>query len=144
MQVFTKEIEYSSSVTEDDVTREIELQDRASTYEFTPNIIESVFDDDRCTITMEHLDEVCLAEKYGKNIPDWIWDEIRDILSILYDEQGIEYIDITPYNFIEKDGKVHIIDFGHAYYKHDESKMNWFLRDFFDGVNEWNPDFYTE
>jgi tRNA A-37 threonylcarbamoyl transferase component Bud32 len=144
MTVFAKDIKYSSKVSEKDVKLEIELQQASSKHDFTPNIIKSTFKEDGCVIEMDHLEDVCLVEKYGEkneDIPEWIWDEIRDILSILYDDEGIEYVDITPFNFIEKDGVVHIIDFGHAYYKKD-GEMNWFLRDFFDGVNEWNPDFY--
>jgi hypothetical protein len=53
----------------------------------------------------------------------------------------IEYIDITGYNFIEKKGKVYIIDFGDAIYKKKDKEMNWFLSYFLGGHNGWNPDF---
>jgi len=58
----------------------------------------------------------------------------------LYLECDIEYIDVTPYNFIEKDDKVWIIDFGDA---RDAPKKNWFLGNMFkDGkMTQWNPDF---
>ena len=55
-------------------------------------------------------------------------------------KENIEYIDITPYNFIEKDGKVFIIDFGHAYYT--DFNINGFLNEvMYHCLNEWNADF---
>jgi tRNA A-37 threonylcarbamoyl transferase component Bud32 len=84
-------------------------------------------------IIMEHLDEMCIADKYGEDpskIPKIIWDQIRIILNILYHNEAIEYIDITGYNFIEKDGKVYIIDFGDAKYSKSNIEINWFLKYF--------------
>ena len=60
------------------------------------------------------------------------------IIEILYYTENIEYIDITPYNFIEKNEKIYIIDFGHANYR---KAKNYFLREFLDGLNKWNSDF---
>lgn len=91
---------------------------------------------------MEDLQEECLANTYGEDpedIPEWIWDEIRRMLTVLLQEEGIEYVDITPYNFIEKDGKVYVIDFGDA--KYTSGETNWFLQEFIDGENSWNPDY---
>ena len=93
---------------------------------------------------MENLNEFCLAYKYGeepKHISNEIWIQIFNIISILYEREGIEYIDITPYNFIEKKGKVYIIDFGDASYVKKDKEINWFLKEFMDGTKEWNPDF---
>jgi hypothetical protein len=59
-----------------------------------------------------------------------------------YDNEGIEYIDITGYNFIEKDNKIYIIDFGDAEYSKKWKKTNWFLEEFLNGHHGWNPDFY--
>jgi RIO-like serine/threonine protein kinase len=100
-----------------------------------------------------HMDEVkghCLADLYTddpQNVPDWIWDEIHRILTVLFEVEGIEYVDITSYNFmLETDTqKVWIIDFGHAYYtslSDDNRPLNWFLREILnDGGKCWNPDF---
>ncbi len=59
-------------------------------------------------------------------------------------EEEIAYVDITPYNFIEIDDKIYIIDFGHATYTKslDEDRF-WFLKDFLYGykLNIYNPDF---
>ena len=121
---------------------EIELQQVASRHGFSPKVlsVNGLF------FEMEDLAAPCLADKYGDkidDIPQSIWDEIVHILVILYEVEGIEYIDITPYNFIECDGKVWIIDFGHAFYTTDDKKpMNWFLRDLLDTQEKaWNPDF---
>jgi tRNA A-37 threonylcarbamoyl transferase component Bud32 len=91
---------------------------------------------------MEDLEADCLANVYGENpddIPMWIWDEIRMMVKTLLDEEGIEYLDITPYNFIEKDKRIYMIDFGDA--KYVDGETNWFLQEFIDGENYWNPDY---
>ena len=121
---------------------EAELQRIASNYGFSPKVISVTKIDDACFITMEDLEAECLADVYGedaKDIPKWIWDEIRSMVTTLMDEEGIEYVDITPYNFIEKDNRVYMIDFGDARYT--EGCPNWFLSEFLDGENSWNPDY---
>jgi tRNA A-37 threonylcarbamoyl transferase component Bud32 len=132
------------------ITREVEMQEVSATYGFSPRIIKSNIihnkEDDKYigNITMEHLNAMCIADKYGENplnVPKIIWDQIRTIVRILYNEEGIEYIDITGYNFIEKKGKVYIIDFGDAIYTKKGTEMNWFLSYFLGGHNGWNPDF---
>ena len=92
---------------------------------------------------MEDIDEMCLADMYGENIkdiPQHLLEQIYDILVKLYLQASIEYTDITPYNFIEKEGRVYIIDFGDA--KLVESR-NWFLEEIFKHklIIGWNPDF---
>jgi RIO-like serine/threonine protein kinase len=123
---------------------EIELQQIASKYDFVPKIINTEFTDEKCIITMENIEGVNLADKYGdksEDIPENIWVQIRNALTILLEEEGIEYVDITPYNFIEKDGKIYVIDFGDAFYT-DLIDINPFLNDFiYNGLNEWNEEF---
>jgi RIO-like serine/threonine protein kinase len=132
------------------ITREIEMQEISANYGFSPKIISSnivhadLNDKYIGHITMEKIDNMCLADQYGedpRNIPKIVWDQIRTILKILYNEEGIEYIDITGYNFIEKKGKIYIIDFGDAIYTKKDREMNWFLSYFLSGHNGWNPDF---
>lgn len=123
---------------------EAELQRIAYKFVPTPNVFELVYNDIEGIIVMENLNSSCLADIYGDDpadIPIEIWEQIHEIIKTLYEKANIEYIDITPYNFIEKENKVYIIDFGHAYYKNQHTKTNWFLQDFLDGLNEWNPDF---
>ena len=143
MGIFTKIINYNYNICEEDAELEVELQIISSRYHFSPKIIETYFGEEHCNITMENLETLNLADNYGENpedIPLDIWTQIRYILTVLYEEEGIEYIDITPYNFIEKDGKVFIIDFGHAYYT--DFNINGFLNEvMYHCLNEWNADF---
>jgi tRNA A-37 threonylcarbamoyl transferase component Bud32 len=127
-----------------DVDNEVELQTISASHGFSPQVIRWNFDEDRgtCFIQMEDLQEECLANTYGENpqdIPEWIWNEIRRMLTVLLQEEGIEYVDITPYNFIQKDDKIYVIDFGDARYTSGE--VDWFLQEFIDGENSWNPDY---
>ena len=135
--MFIKEVESGKA------SLEIELQTIAAKYGFSPKVLNVEGAGERTRIYMENLEEECLADKYGDDpadIPEWIWHEIRNILRILYEEEGIEYVDITSYNFIEKDGKVYVIDFGDAKYT-DYEEVDWFLTEFLDGENSWNPDY---
>jgi serine/threonine protein kinase len=145
MSIFTKKILYSDYITNKEIENEIELQKISAKHGFSPKIIDYTFDEMGCIINMENLNEMCLADKYGdlpEHISKNIWRQIHDIVEYLYEQEGIEYIDITPYNFIEKDDKVYIIDFGHARYTNDNIKINWFLQEFInDRIREWNPDF---
>lgn len=99
---------------------------------------------------MDAVDGKCLADIYTDDptaVPDRVWAEIERILAVLYEREGIEYVDITSYNFMEdEDGKVWIIDFGDAYYSTKEKgapPANWFLRSVLNGETEkeWNPDY---
>lgn len=121
---------------------EIELQSIAAKYEFSPEVFQTEKIGNKFRMFMQDLQSEPLATEYGddpENIPTWIWDEIRGMIEILYDKEGIEYIDITPYNFIEKDDRIYMIDFGDA--KYADGDINWFLREFLDGENSWNPDY---
>jgi tRNA A-37 threonylcarbamoyl transferase component Bud32 len=124
-------------------SREVELQMEAASLGFAPRILAVEKDENEWIIVMEDIEADCLADVYGEDpedIPEWIWDDIRLIVSTLLTEKSIEYIDITPYNFIEKDGRVYIIDFGDAKYE-DADETNWFLLEFINGENSWNPDY---
>jgi RIO-like serine/threonine protein kinase len=92
---------------------------------------------------MEDLKTGCLADVYGEtveNLPEWVKEDVLDILNTLYTAGGIEYVDITPYNFIEVDGIVWIIDFGHA--RPVGETKDPFLEEILDNWElKWNPDF---
>ena len=145
MSIYTKTILYSDEITNIKIENEIELQKISAKHGLSPKIIDYTFDEMGCIINMENLNEMCLADKYGElpeHINKNIWRQIHDIVEYLYVQEGIEYIDITPYNFIEKDDKVYIIDFGHAKYTDENKEVNWFLQEFInDRLKEWNPDF---
>lgn len=120
---------------------EIHLQKRAAEL----NIAPPIFDTNHTSyMVMQDLDEMCVADKYGpspSNLPAWVWAQIHYILNKLYKEGNMEYIDITPYNFIEKNGVVWCIDYGHASPARGPIR-NWFLKEMIEKkIRRWNPDF---
>lgn len=122
------------------IRQEATMQKRAWTFGLAPNVRKVT----RNSIVSDHLNEMCLADKYGDSIeciPEWIRIEITEILWKLYNDCGIEYIDVTPYNFIEKDDKVWIIDFGHA--REPGGELDSYLKSIFDNweLTEWNKCF---
>jgi tRNA A-37 threonylcarbamoyl transferase component Bud32 len=137
MKIFRKDI---TDRTEEQIRNEVELQNIAyKQLNCTPEIIGT---DYKTYIEMEDLEEMCIADMYGEDInsvPNSIREQIYKILIDLYLECDIEYTDITPYNFIEKNSTVYIIDFGDA----KLVKKNWFLKEVFvhKKITEWNPDF---
>lgn len=125
---------------------EAELQDIAASYGFAPKIQRI----DGNVVQMDSVEGMCLADLYTDDptaIPTAVWQEIERILAVLFECEGIEFVDITGYNFMEDtQGKIWIIDFGDAYYtpnKAGEGPSNWFLRSVLDGSSPktWNPDF---
>ena len=119
---------------------ETELQDVAASYGFAPKIHRL----DGNVAQMDSVEGLCLADIYTDDpaeIPDPVWHDIERILAVLYEREGIEYVDITSYNFMkDTQGKIWIIDFGDAYYSQTDNR-NWFHEEFLDGINAWNPDF---
>lgn len=98
------------------------------------------YDEKTKQLTMETVVGLTVSDFYGNEnpVPASAFDIIRDILQALADN-GIEYIDITGYNFmIDNNEEFWIIDVEHAEKK---EITNWFLIDFLDGYNGWNPDF---
>lgn len=137
MKVFCKDV---SKRTEKQIRNEVLLQNKAYEIKVCPKILDT---DYKTYIKMEHLDEMCIADMYGENFEDMpkeILDQIYSILTRLYLECDIEYIDVTPYNFIEINGTLMIIDFGDA---QKAPKKDWFLKELFKNgeLKQWNPDF---
>ena len=125
---------------------EIELQSLvAEKYKFTPMIFKVKGD----TVHMQKINGSTLADQFTDDpslVPNSVWNEIHRILSILYEREGIEFVDITSYNFKidDENNKVWILDFGHAFYTSSSEGMkptNWFLKDVLDGTKSYNPDF---
>lgn len=107
----------------------------------TPKIIS--YDNKNKTMTMEKINEDNISNIYGElseNIPTYIFDEIRNIINILY-QNNISYPDITGYNFIEYDNKIWIIDFEHSYFTNSSKFTDDFITEFINGLNNWNPEF---
>lgn len=149
MSYFTKTIYLNSKVTREDAEREVELQTIASRHWFTPNIISVERRDDAYVIQMEKVTGMSIADFYNtdpKLVPEGMWEKMRMCVRTLLEEDGIEYVDITGYNFMGNmvvdgdDAEVYIIDFGHAQrHKEGEDFSDPFLGEFLAGKNKWNP-----
>jgi tRNA A-37 threonylcarbamoyl transferase component Bud32 len=103
-----------SNIPPEEIAREINLQRIGADYSLSPAIVDTDF---QTFVTMEDLEQMNVADFYGDNIedvPENLRREIWNTLWILYSCAHIEYLDVTPYNFIEKDHRVWIVDYGHA------------------------------
>ena len=129
-----------SNRTEAQIRNEVELQKRAARKGFAPKVI---ITDYKTYIKMDKIDSLCIADQYGAKFTDTakhLRDQIYEIVRRLYYECDIEYIDVTPYNFIEDTtGRVWVINFGDAL----PVKRNWFLEELLENgiLTKWNPDF---
>ncbi len=147
--IFSKTLHFTEKVTLADVQREQELQRVCYKYNVCPKVYDLLVGREKAILEMEDLKAPNLYEVFGEDpldVPGQVWEQIWTILNTLFVEEGIEYVDITPYNFLIRHGKVWIIDFGHAYYckKGAKEPANWFLREFLigkGGIQKWNPDF---
>jgi len=119
---------------------EIRLQGLVAELGLAPPILET---DNATYMVMEVIPTMSIADYYGTTIralPIWVRQQIISILRIIYIVYKIQYIDITPYNFIEHNGKVWIIDFGHAY--DDERPLHPHLLQILNTEKlRWNKDF---
>jgi serine/threonine protein kinase len=122
------------------IQNEIDLQIEAAKLGVAPKLYKHYVHNGKVYIEMEKLEGMSLADMYGdapEDLPDSIWAQVHDIVRRLY-LNGIDYIDLTAYNFIvDNDDTVRVIDFGHAKKIH----VNYFLKEFLQGAKEWNPDF---
>ena len=100
-----------------------------------PKIIS--YDKEKEIMVMHKINALNLSDMFGEkssDIDEYYFDEIRTIIQTLSDN-GIEYPDITGYNFLEHDNKIWIIDFEHAHIR------DTFVDKFIQGRNKWNPRF---
>ena len=100
-----------------------------------PKIIS--YDKQKEIMVMHKINALNLSDMFGEkssDIDEYYFDEIRTIIKTLSDN-GIEYPDITGYNFIEHANKIWIIDFEHAHIR------DTFVDKFIQGRNKWNPRF---
>jgi tRNA A-37 threonylcarbamoyl transferase component Bud32 len=127
------------------VKREAALQKVAAKYKLSPKVLGT---DGKTYIDMEHLDEMTVDDMYGQvidDIPPHIISAMWSTLYTLYHICGIEYLDVWPRNFIEKGGRVWIIDFGDA--REITYKKNEEFDEYLEGILEagtithWNQDF---
>lgn len=122
-----------------EIVREVRLQQISANLGLSPKVLRT---DNKTFIEMEKIDDMALAYHYGydvEELPNDIRKQVYDLVETLY-KHGIQYVDITPYNFIEKDGKVWVIDFGHA---SNRKRLCPYLRNLFNQgyLHEWNSDF---
>lgn len=137
-EVFYKDV---SHLDWEEVGNEITLQKIASKHNLSPKIVDT---DWETYIGMEDLEEMNIGDMYGEDIhkiPKHIMSQIWSILWSLYWTCDIEYIDVTPYNFIESKGRVWVVDFGHA--RHRRKHIDKYLKSVFakGKISKWNPDF---
>jgi len=107
----------------------------------TPQIYK--YDKTSMQLKMRNIPEMSVSDMYGEdfeNVPSEIIDKIRDVIAVLY-RYGIEYPDITGYNFIYYQNKIWIFDFGHASFNLDKSLYDPFILEFINGRNDWNPNY---
>ena len=102
------------------------------------------YDANEGILIMEKINEMSVSDMYGEHMSDVhteVVDQIRNIIQVLYDN-GIEYPDITGYNFIEKNAKVYIIDMEHSRYNNDINSYDPYILRFIKGdATEWNERF---
>ena len=107
-----------------------------------PKIIS--YDNENKIMTMEKINGMNVSDMYGENaedVPDEIFDIIVDIINTLK-THGIEYPDITGYNFIEDKnsyGKIWIIDFEHSKINTNITNPN--IISICNYEKKWNPEF---
>ena len=127
------------------VRREAELQMVSAKYKMSPKVLATDYE---TFIEMEHLEEMSVGDMYGEeveDIPPHIISAMWSLLWMLYHVCGISYIDVWPRNFIEKNGRVWIIDFGDAYeltYS-DSEKPDDYLDEILKAgkITHWNQEF---
>jgi hypothetical protein len=119
---------------------EIRLQQIASEMGLAPQIHET---DNETYMVMDKLPSMNVADMYGtsiRNLPHYVRTGIVKILRTLYETKGIQFVDITGYNFIEYGGQMWVIDFGDAYDNRPDlhPHLNKILTT---GLLRWNPAF---
>jgi tRNA A-37 threonylcarbamoyl transferase component Bud32 len=110
-----------------------------------PEIIE--YNNKSKILVMKRIGGNTLSHNYGEkatDIPDELFKQVVTIVRNLV-LIGIEYPDLTGYNFVEDaNGKVWIIDFGHAKIEKNNCiniLKNIHIQNIFNGIKTWNPDF---
>jgi tRNA A-37 threonylcarbamoyl transferase component Bud32 len=101
------------------------------------------YDKDTRSLSMQRIPNMSVADYYGEefdSLPEHVQEGMRNCISTLY-FNGVEYPDITGYNFIEWNEKIWIVDFEHASYKENRSEYDPFILNFIKGYNGWNPEY---
>jgi RIO-like serine/threonine protein kinase len=140
-----KNITYTEDNNISDIENEVVLQTIASELGLAPRIFTVKYEDDHAVLAVEEVEEMSVADMYGEkseDLPEDLWERIRNAVKLLLDEEGIEYVALSPYNFVEReDGSIYITNFGDAYIGNGDEEIDPNLQDFLDGSNEWSADF---
>jgi tRNA A-37 threonylcarbamoyl transferase component Bud32 len=94
-------------------------------------------------MVMEKIMNMNISDEYGedaKNVPKKLFKTMQEIIKKLY-YAGIEYPDITGYNFIFCNNKMYLIDFEHSKPFSNETmhQVDPFVVKFIKGACDWNP-----
>ena len=108
-----------------------------------PEIIE--YNKESKIMVMKKIGNNNLSHNYGENatdVPNELFEQVVTIVRNLV-LNNVEYPDLTGYNFVEDiNGKVSIIDFGHAKIDNSENILNNIhIQNICNGIKTWNPDF---
>ena len=108
-----------------------------------PEIIE--YNKESKIMVMKKIGNNNLSHNYGENatdVPNELFEQVVTIVRNLV-LNNVEYPDLTGYNFVEDiNGKVSIIDFGHAKIDNSENILkNIHIQNICNGIKTWNPDF---
>jgi serine/threonine protein kinase len=115
------------------------LQRDAAQLGVAPAIHSTISHNGSPVLLMKRVEGMSLADFYGEDdVPYTVWRQIREILQRLWN-LGIEYVDITPYNFMiePESGKLWVVDFGHA----RRIPMCGALRGILNGGSAWNAEY---
>ena len=102
------------------VKREAGFLRKAARYGLSPKLLKT---DNETFIEMDNLQEMSVGDMYGdeiEDIPPHILAGMFSLVWTLYHVCKIQYLDLWPRNFITKDDRVWIIDFGDALKASDE------------------------
>jgi tRNA A-37 threonylcarbamoyl transferase component Bud32 len=105
------------------------------------------YDKENQIMITQRIPNETIAYNYGENpddCPTELFNKIRETIHKLYYDAGIEYPDITGYNFIEYQNKIWIIDFEHAKFigPNNTKEKDPFVEKFIYGLNGWNPKYF--
>ena len=103
------------------------------------------YDKENKTMVMEKIFNMNIADEFGedaKDVPQDILEKIQEIIRKLY-YAGVEYPDITGYNFIKYKDKIYLIDFEHSKFFSNETmeQLDPFVIQFINGLCDWNPNY---
>ena len=123
------------------VAQEARFLKIASDHGLSPKFVST---DNKTYIDMEDLDEMSVGDMYTNDItkiPQNILAGMFSLIWTLYHVHNIEYLDVWPRNFIEKDGRVWILDFGDAMKKAPE--IDDYLGEILEAgkITHWNQEF---